>query len=191
MYLFEGVVIHQINMGSCFSSSSSSSSSILDNKPVARVISLEGTLMECLLPVSVSQVLGENYNSWSCFVCDADNLLYNSYIPPLDSQEWLQHEHIYFMLPALMLNHPLTGLDMAALAVKASEALNNAAKDKLGKKRSSSRIQVMPVDGFRENTASGVDLKIFPAVSLPTRRRRGSSSSSYKQRLSTIVEDSE
>ncbi|KAM0942879.1 hypothetical protein DsansV1_C13g0116401 [Dioscorea sansibarensis] len=98
------------------------------------------------------------------------------------------------MLPAFMLDHPLTGLDMAALAVKASEALNNAGKDKLGKKRSSSRIQVMPVDGFKENSASDVDLKILPAVSLPrtSRRRRGrSSSSSSKQRLSTIVEDSE
>ncbi|KAJ0964991.1 hypothetical protein J5N97_026129 [Dioscorea zingiberensis] len=181
-------------MGSCFSSSSS----VVDSKPVARLISLDGALIEYSVPVSVSQILGDDDNSWSCFVCDADSLLFNSYIPPLSPQEWLQNEHIYFVLPVSMLDYPLTGLDMAALAVKASEALNNAAQDKNGRRRSSRTIQVIPVDDFRESSPSEMDQKIMPSVSLPM---RSSSSSKRAGRarilkvrtntLSTIVEVSE
>ncbi|KAJ0964990.1 hypothetical protein J5N97_026128 [Dioscorea zingiberensis] len=170
-------------MGSCFSSSSS----IVDSKPVARVISLDGALIEYSVPVSVSQMLGDDENSWSCFVSDADSLLFNSYIPPLSPQEWLQKEHIYFILPISMLDYPLTGLDMASLAVKASEALNNAARDKHGRRRSSRAIQVIPIDDFRECSQSEIDQKILPSVSLPMRRSSSSSKRAGRAHIKFIL----
>ncbi|XP_008781680.2 uncharacterized protein LOC103701423 [Phoenix dactylifera] len=131
-------------MGSCFSSSSGDSS-----QPTAKVVTSDGSLKEYSAPVPASDVLGEDCRSF--FICSADRLYFDAHVPALGADERLQLDQIYFVLPNAKLQHPLTRLDMAALAVKASSALAVASR-KRGKGR---RIRVMPVAEVCEEVGDG------------------------------------
>lgn len=129
-------------MGGCFSSSSTSSpSSSSPSSPsstslkhsTAKVLTLKGEVAEYKVPVIVSQVLAhqlqaqadqEEAPSW--FLCSSDSLLFDDYIPALDLEDELEADQIYFVLPTSKLQYKLSASDMAALAVKASLALQNA-----------------------------------------------------------------
>lgn len=128
-------------MGGCFSSSFLGEDSEQARPPTAKVISIHGDLREYNLPAFVSQVLqaeiasSSSSSSSSWFLCNSDLLLYDEYIPVLDSDVPLHADQIYFVLPKSKLQHRLTSSDMAALAVKASLALQNSNKDpRRGKK---------------------------------------------------------
>lgn len=115
----------------------------------AKVISIHGDLREYYLPAFVSQVLqaeiassSSSSSSSSWFLCNSDLLLYDEYIPALDSDVPLHADQIYFVLPKSKLQHRLTSSDMAALAVKASLALQNSSnKDP----RRSKKARISPV----------------------------------------------
>ncbi|KAJ4849140.1 hypothetical protein Tsubulata_040169 [Turnera subulata] len=118
-------------MGGCFSCSLFSESDIMSS-PTAKVVSVNGDLREYPIPVSVSQVLesqnaasssSSSSSSSSRFLCNSDMLSYDEYIPALDSDAQLQANQIYFVLPKSRLQQRLTAADMAALAVKASKAI--------------------------------------------------------------------
>ena len=92
----------------------------------ARVIAADGSLKE--LPASsssrVSDVLGHTGDAaQSLFVCNSDALYFNEHPPALAPGDLLRPGQIYFVLPAAMLEKPLSTADMAALAVRASAAL--------------------------------------------------------------------
>lgn len=111
-------------MGSCLSSSVKSPAA-----PTAKVISVNGNLLEYPAPILVSQVLSHAQASSSSsddFLCNSDGLYYDQPIPALDSEDQLHANYIYFVLPASKLESPLSASDMAALAVKASLALQKA-----------------------------------------------------------------
>ncbi|KAK6130571.1 hypothetical protein DH2020_035663 [Rehmannia glutinosa] len=111
-------------MGCCFSSDESDYSSHRQ-KPTANVVSLNGDLRRYPLPVTVSQVLNfEALSPDSFFVCNSDRLYFDDYVPRLDSEDELEPAEIYFVLPISKLQHRLAASDMAALAVKASVAIN-------------------------------------------------------------------
>ena len=122
-------------MGGCFSSVRSQPA-----QPAAKIISVNGVLRDYPVPVNVSQVLeSEDATASSYFICNSDRLYYEDYIPTLDLDEELQANQIYFVLPVSKLQHRLTASDMAALAVKASVALQNAST-KDGHLRKKARI---------------------------------------------------
>ncbi|KAI3745561.1 hypothetical protein L6452_07961 [Arctium lappa] len=108
-------------MGGCFSSSHHNS--VVTNS--ALVISPTGELRPYSTPVFVSDVL---QSQPSFFLCNSDNLSYDQLITPLDAQDELDAAQIYFLLPISKLHHRLTASEMAALAVKASLALNTTDK---------------------------------------------------------------
>ncbi|KAL3340646.1 hypothetical protein AABB24_028999 [Solanum stoloniferum] len=125
-------------MGACLSSSST----IVDQKQLTSyVISINGELRQYSVPINVSQVLQSDISSdaASSFLCSSDRLYFDDFIPSLDSQYQLLPGQIYFMLPASKLKYRLSASDMAALAVKASAALedlnNNKNKNKSRKSR--------------------------------------------------------
>ncbi|XP_077252454.1 uncharacterized protein LOC143891828 [Tasmannia lanceolata] len=122
-------------MGSCFSSQTNESLTLL----TAKVISLNGTLQEYLVPIKVSQVL--QIETTPCFLCNSDKLYFDDEIPPLDRDEQLQLDQIYFVLPISRIKYPLTASDMATLAVKASLALMEGQKKSGGRKK----IRISPV----------------------------------------------
>jgi hypothetical protein len=66
-------------------------------------------------------------------------LYYDDYIPVLDLDDELEANQIYFVLPSSKLRQRLTSSDMAALAVKASLAIQNASS-KNGHRRNKARI---------------------------------------------------
>jgi hypothetical protein len=115
-------------MGSGLSSSHRSSASL--HQPPARVIAADGSLREFAPPaVSVSDALGAaNADGRFFFVCSADALYFDADVPALGADELLRPGQIYFVLPAAMLGRPLSAADMAALAVRASQALAATAR---------------------------------------------------------------
>ncbi|GAA0152211.1 hypothetical protein LIER_43168 [Lithospermum erythrorhizon] len=114
-------------MGGCVSLSLSPNSGADGGAPLAHVISLNGDLLEFPVPVTVSEVLEKQQNnppkSDRCFLCNSDRLNFDEFISPLKKEYQLQAGQIYFMLHESKLHYKLSATDMAALAVKASVAL--------------------------------------------------------------------
>uniref|UniRef100_A0ACD5Z6D2 Uncharacterized protein n=1 Tax=Avena sativa TaxID=4498 RepID=A0ACD5Z6D2_AVESA len=120
-----------------------------DQPAPVRVIAADGSLKE--LPasprVAVSDVLGGEAAPF--FVCDSDELYFNEPPPALAASELLQPGQIYFLLPAAVLARPLSGADMASLAVRASAAL--AAKRPQRRGGKNKKVRVVPVQEVLED----------------------------------------
>ncbi|XP_043713266.1 uncharacterized protein LOC122661816 [Telopea speciosissima] len=197
-------------MGSCFSSNATDES---PNPSMAKVISANGKLREYPIPVTVSQVL--EFETSSCFLCNSDSLLFDDYIPSLDSSEELQAGQIYFVLPTRRLQYRLTAPDMAALAVKASTALSQSIKKNVGWNK---KIRISPVlklinnqvigiiggfngyyeyDGFKTSNDKSRIGRVSRSESVrksqknSSRRIKKFAIQSFRKRLSTIYEGSE
>ncbi|XP_048227383.1 uncharacterized protein LOC8269964 isoform X2 [Ricinus communis] len=144
-HLPEKQTIQEI-MGSCFSCSVFSESDLLP--PAANVVSINGTLRQYNVPVIASQVLdaeaasSSSSSSTSFFLCNSDFLSYDDLIPALDSDAQLYANQLYFILPKSKLQNRLTAPDMAALAVKASVALQNASKNEAHRRK---KARISPV----------------------------------------------
>ncbi|KAL6571949.1 hypothetical protein OROMI_012907 [Orobanche minor] len=114
-------------MGCCLSSRSGnySNNSRRHQKPSANVVSADGELRRYSIPVTASEVLqSQTPPSDSFFLCNSDRLYFDDYIPSLDPNDELEPAQIYFILPTTKLHYRLAASDMAALAVKASVALD-------------------------------------------------------------------
>ncbi|KAG0463591.1 hypothetical protein HPP92_019142 [Vanilla planifolia] len=144
-------------MGSCFSTTATSAAPA-DLPQTARVIDIDGKLVEYSASFSVADVLGQNQSS--CFLCNSDTLFYGRFIHALGREELLEPGRLYFVLPASMLQYRLTAADMAALALTASSALaTTACTRKRWKKNVVHVMQVTAawdvVEGYKEfNEAS-------------------------------------
>ncbi|KAJ0247712.1 hypothetical protein HA466_0161370 [Hirschfeldia incana] len=114
-------------MGTCVSLNRKDSNS----PPTVKIVSVNGDLREYDVPVLASQVLeaesaAAESSSSSYFICDSDSLCYDDFIPALESEAPLHPEQIYFVLPISKRQNRLAASDMAALAVKASVAIQNS-----------------------------------------------------------------
>ncbi|KAG6438244.1 hypothetical protein SASPL_103181 [Salvia splendens] len=118
-------------MGICISSNSISASA-----PSATVIAATGELIRLPLPATASEAL-QSLNSPpnSFFLCSSDRLYFDDFIPPLSPADRLEAGQIYFALPVAKLRYRLAAPEMAALAVKAS-----AAMDQIGRRKKKARI---------------------------------------------------
>ncbi|KAF8687800.1 hypothetical protein HU200_042736 [Digitaria exilis] len=133
-------------MGSGLSSSHRRSTASLHQPPSpaaaapALVVAADGSLREfapASCPVSASDVLlaGDGDNAGKFFVCSSDALYFDADVPALGADELLRPGQIYFVLPAAMVGRPLSAADMAALAVRASDALARASRAGSGRAR--------------------------------------------------------
>ncbi|KAK4421858.1 hypothetical protein Salat_2136400 [Sesamum alatum] len=133
-------------MGVCFSSESDYSHR---QRLTVNVVSVNGELRQYPLPITVSQVLHfETASPGSFFLCSSDGLYFDDYIPSLDAEDELDSSQIYFVLPVAKLEHRLAAADMAALAVKASAAIN--ASDR----RRNRKARISPVLAGEEDPQS-------------------------------------
>lgn len=211
-------------MGACFSQEhwigDSSGGFSAPSAPIARVISVSGQLHEYAIPVTVLKVLEAEISSSSSrssalFLCNSDALCYEEIIPAMGSEEQLAKDQIYFALPKSRLGRPLSASDMAALAVKASLALQKSGNSKNGQwSRISRRSRISPVMEVTNSRGAveegspglggapkGFDLESYekPPPPPPAKKYRRSSSSrrlnravrSFRIRLSTIQEGPE
>ncbi|KAK1554479.1 hypothetical protein Q3G72_012803 [Acer saccharum] len=188
-------------MGICVSSDRSECQS-----STAKVITLKGDLHEYNVPVFVSQVLqAESITCSNCFLCNSDGLLYDDYIPALGFDDELQQDQIYFLLPFSKLQYRLSASDMAALAVKASVALQTAAKKGSCRGKKARISPVLPVEksrinleglkakSFEQKPVSGPNISMSRSGSVKkfqryTSRRAKLAVRSFRLRLSTIYE---
>ncbi|CAN6873864.1 hypothetical protein Bca4012_077371 [Brassica carinata] len=135
-------------MGICVSSNRRESNS----PPTVKIVTVNGDLREYNAPVLASQALeaesaaapssSSSSRPSSYFICDSDSLCYDDFIPAIESEQPLQAEHIYFVLPISKRQSRLTASDMAALAVKASVAIQNSV-GKESRRRKKGRISPM------------------------------------------------
>ncbi|KAG8377179.1 hypothetical protein BUALT_Bualt08G0001200 [Buddleja alternifolia] len=183
-------------MGCCMSSesSSSSSSSSADystsrrhRKPSANVVSLTGELRQYPLPVTVSQVLQSETTASSSpdsfFICNSDRLYFDHYIPSLDAQEELESGQIYFLLPISKLHYRLAASDMAALAVKASVALQKINASRRNRKAARISPVLLSEDPQSSDHNHQVQIKTSSPSASATRGLGVSRSGSVRRKL--------
>ncbi|KAJ4747897.1 HTH-type transcriptional regulator [Rhynchospora pubera] len=131
-------------MGLTFSSENNRGSSATDRVTV-RVITPDGSLRELTGPVSASDPIVNARETH--FLCNSDTLYFDSEITPVSPTELLQPGQLYFMLPVSMQGNALSGIDMAALAVKASSALAQTNSSSNSRRRTGGgarRVRVAP-----------------------------------------------
>lgn len=198
-----------------------------DSSPTtAKIVTVNGDLREYNVPVLASQVLeaesmassSSSSRSSSYFLCNSDSLYYEDFIPAIESEEILQADQIYFVLPISKRQYRLTASDMAALAVKASVAIEKSAGNK-NRRRKSGRISpvmmlnqpndIRIVAGNRIGSETVVEKGKLPNKTTPFKSTNGYSRSgsvrklkrytsgraklavrSFRLRLSTIYEGS-
>ncbi|CAH8253031.1 unnamed protein product [Arabidopsis lyrata] len=120
-----------------------------NSSPTVKIVTVNGDLREYNVPVIASQVLeaesaaaSSSSRSSSYFICDSDSLYYDDFIPAIKSEEPLQADQIYFVLPISKRQNRLTASDMAALAVKASVAIQNSVKKESRRRK---KVRISPV----------------------------------------------
>ncbi|GAB2231659.1 hypothetical protein Droror1_Dr00010670 [Drosera rotundifolia] len=92
-----------------------SASSLANN--VVKVVDINGELQEFDGPISAREVTSSNPN---CFVCSAETMLIDSFVPCLSDRDVLEPGHLYFLMPEGRSKTPLSLEDLCALAIKAS-----------------------------------------------------------------------
>ncbi|TVU10067.1 hypothetical protein EJB05_43575, partial [Eragrostis curvula] len=118
-------------MGACFSLSRSPPASSTTPPELGRlaikVVYLDGSMAKFPGPVTAREALatndGRRHRDSPRFLCSSDELGFDTPARAMAAEEALQPGQLYFVLPASMLRRPLSGQDMAALAVKATRAL--------------------------------------------------------------------
>ncbi|CAN6196458.1 unnamed protein product [Urochloa humidicola] len=120
-------------MGSCVSFSrlpSAEPSSPRAPAATARVVNMDGSMAQFAGPATARDALlalgdsgGHGLVSPPRFLCSADELGFDAPPRALAAGEALRPGQLYFVLPASVLRRPLSGDDVAALAVKAATAL--------------------------------------------------------------------
>uniref|UniRef100_A0ACD5Y3S4 Uncharacterized protein n=1 Tax=Avena sativa TaxID=4498 RepID=A0ACD5Y3S4_AVESA len=126
-------------MGSCVSRSPP-----LPAVATAKVVHVEGSVAQYATPVTAREALGDAANNASTFLCSSDELRFDAPARALAEEEALRPGWLYFVLPVSMLRRPLSGQEMAALAVKASSAFASIASNRKGQK--AARVAPLVVD---------------------------------------------
>ncbi|KAJ4889581.1 hypothetical protein Rs2_29329 [Raphanus sativus] len=149
-------------MGICVSSNQRESNS----PPTVKIVTVNGDLREYNAPVLASQVLeAESAAAASSsrpspyFICDSDSLCYDDFIPAIEPEQPLQAEQIYFVLPISKRQSRLTASDMAALAVKASVAIQNSV-GRESRRRKKGRISPMMMLTQPNDSVAAVNGKV-------------------------------
>lgn len=136
-------------MGNCFSFGSDFGRR---ETPFANVVSLAGVLRRYPIPVTASQVLCmETSSPGAYFLCDSDRLDFDDYVKSLSPDEELEPEQVYFVLPVYKLRRRLAAAEMAALAVKASTALNAASNQRRKRKARIIATVSKPKEDYRSD----------------------------------------
>ncbi|TMW84273.1 hypothetical protein EJD97_025499 [Solanum chilense] len=150
----------------------------------AKLILQDGRLQEFPYPVKASYLLQKDP---SIFICNSDEMDFGDVVSAISADEELQPGQLYFALPLSNLKRRLKAEEMAALAVKASSALNNCGTEKYGCRRKGSDFLVEKKGKRRDNNDSAA-----AATAAELRRARSSGGSGrrgkFTARLTAIPE---
>ncbi|XP_009629967.1 uncharacterized protein LOC107779734 [Nicotiana tabacum] len=146
----------------------------------AKLILQDGRLQEFPYPVKASYLLQRDP---TIFICNSDEMEFGNVVSAISADEELQPGQLYFALPLSNLKRRLKAEEMAALAVKASSALNNCGGEKYGCRRKGSDLLVEKKGKEVNNNDSAV-AELRRARSTGGSGRRGK----FTARLSAIPE---
>ncbi|KAJ8567206.1 hypothetical protein K7X08_019414 [Anisodus acutangulus] len=146
----------------------------------AKLILQDGRLQEFPYPVKASYLLQKDP---TIFICNSDEMDFGNVVSAISADEELQPGQLYFALPLSNLKRKLKAEEMAALAVKASSALDNCGAEKYGCRRKGS-------DFIVEKKGKGGDNNGDMAPELRRARSSGGSGrrGKFTARLSAIPE---
>ncbi|XP_055804505.1 uncharacterized protein LOC129873433 [Solanum dulcamara] len=150
----------------------------------AKLILQDGRLQEFPYPVKASYLLQKDP---SIFICNSDEMDFGDVVSAISADEELQPGQLYFALPLSNLKRRLKAEEMAALAVKASSALNNCDGEKYGYRRKGSDFLVEKKGKGRDNNdsaAAAAAAELRRASSTGGSGRRGK----FTARLTAIPE---
>ncbi|KAK1323079.1 hypothetical protein QJS10_CPA02g00106 [Acorus calamus] len=106
-------------------STSDRSMSYTSAASTAKLILPDGKLEEFSQPVKASIVLKKDPN---CFICNSDDMEFDGFVSAVSADDDLLPGRLYFLLPLSCLRRPMQAEEMAALAVRASQALVRTGK---------------------------------------------------------------
>jgi hypothetical protein len=108
----------------------------------------------------VREVGEEERGAARCGANSSEALYFDQDVPALDGAELLRPGQIYFVLPAAMLGRPLSSVNMAAMAVRASQALETARARPASGVRKSRVVPVHAETGFNDVPDGEVNEKL-------------------------------
>ncbi|KAM0912159.1 hypothetical protein ACQ4PT_013000 [Festuca glaucescens] len=168
-------------MGSCVSLSAAPPQLTV---ATAKVVHVDGSISQYASPVTARDALSSDDARASSFLCSSDELRFDAPARVLAAEEALLPGCLYFALPVSMLRRPISGQDMAALAVKASSAFSAVANN--GKGWGAARVAplVAADEGERDG---GWNRHVYGKYGP---RKTGGGRRAVVQRLSAILEAS-
>ncbi|KAJ8546106.1 hypothetical protein K7X08_018689 [Anisodus acutangulus] len=122
----------------------------------AKLILQDGRLQEFPYPVKVSYLLQKDP---SIFICNSDEMDFGDVVSAVSADEELQPGQLYFALPLSNLKRKLKPEEMAALAVKASSALDNCSGEKYSCRRKGSYFSTEKRKGGENNGSAAAELR--------------------------------
>ena len=130
-------------MGLCLSSGAAGEAAAAAPRDTALVLLPSGELREYPRPATAARVLEDASSGGGGWVlCDADLMGFEGPVAAVGAAEPLRAGQIYFVLPAAARRRGLAREEVAALAVRASDALSRAATAATGRR---SRGAVAPL----------------------------------------------
>uniref|UniRef100_A0ACD5Y812 Uncharacterized protein n=1 Tax=Avena sativa TaxID=4498 RepID=A0ACD5Y812_AVESA len=156
----------------------------------AKVVHVDGSVAQYATPVTAREALGDAANnSASTFLCSSDELRFDTPARALAPEEALRPGWLYFVLPVSMLRRPLSGQEMAALAVKASSTLAAVASNRKGRQKAA-RVAPLVVADAGERDGEWSNHHVYGKYG-PRKTASRPVSRAGVQRLSAISEASE
>uniref|UniRef100_A0ACD5XXA9 Uncharacterized protein n=1 Tax=Avena sativa TaxID=4498 RepID=A0ACD5XXA9_AVESA len=174
-------------MGSCVSRSPP-----LRTVATAKVVNLDGSMAQYATPVTAREALGDAANNnASTFLCSSDELRFDAPARALAAEEALRLGWLYFVLPVSMLRRPLSGQEMAALAVKVTSSAFAAVKasNRKGRQKAARVAPLVAAEEAGEREGEWSNHHVYGKYG--PRKTASSSRRACVQRLSAISEASE
>ncbi|KAG0491484.1 hypothetical protein HPP92_004456 [Vanilla planifolia] len=128
-----------------------------DAAETAKVVTCSGTAYEFLHPVRAEELVRENPGQ---FVCDSSNLQVGCRVPGLASDQELQRQRLYFLLPLDLLFSVLTEEEMACLRSRAARTKRQRTPKR--KKSDGRKKRIFPMFGdfcLSPPVANGSEMK--------------------------------
>ena len=169
-------------MGLCLSSGAAGEAAAAAPRDTALVLLPSGELREYPRPATAARVLedassGAGAGDGGWVLCDADLMGFEGPVAAVGAAEALRAGQIYFVLPAAARRRGLAREEVAALAVRASDALSRAATAATGRR---SRGAVAPLvfappeeqEEQQEGAERTLSYSYKAAAAAPQRKRR-------------------
>ena len=175
-------------MGLCLSSGAAGEAAPRDT---ALVLLPSGELREYPRPATAARVLEDASGGW--FLCDADRMGFEGPVAAVGAAEALRAGQIYFVLPAAARRRGLAREEVAALAVRASDALSRAAAAGAPGRRSRGAVAPLvffaPPEEEHEQEQEGAERTLSLNYKAAPQRKRRPAAARPGRRLERFASD--